>query len=88
MEPWGVTAPTSGAMETFCASVEVQVRRADSPLLTEVLSAAIVTVGFTVEGGGVKVPVVFAGGFLEQPAIEKAAPQMKKNRTRKNGRYA
>jgi hypothetical protein len=53
VEPSGVTAPTSGAMETFAASVVDHVSFTDSPLLIEVRSALRVAVGFTAAGGGV-----------------------------------
>src|SRR5258708_9721244 len=50
--PCGVTAPTSGLMETLVASVVVQVSLADSPLLMVVRSAEMLTVGLAAAGGG------------------------------------
>jgi hypothetical protein len=53
VEPCGVTAPTSGAIETFVASAVVHVSFTDSPLLMESRSALIDAVGFAAAGGGV-----------------------------------
>src|SRR5713101_5233379 len=73
VEPWAVTAPTSGAMESCVASVEFQLKVADSPLLTEVGLACSVTVGRAAAGGG-------GGGggggvtfFGPQPNVKRAA---------------
>src|SRR5713101_2219931 len=73
VEPWAVTAPTSGAMESCVASVEFQLKVADSPLLTEVGLACSVTVGLAAGGGGSVVLGVGATVFLPQPKVKTAA---------------
>src|SRR5258708_35619847 len=72
MEPWAVTAPTSGAMESCVASVEFQLRVADSPLLTVVGLACSVTVGVAAGGGTGVVLGVGATVFLPQPKVKTA----------------
>src|SRR5271157_1370604 len=68
VEPCAVTAPTSGAIETFCASVVVHVRRVDSPFWMEVRSALMLAVGFAAGGGGGGGATSGAlGGFLQAP---------------------
>ena len=74
VEPCAVTAPTSGAMEIFCASVVVQVRRTDSPFWMEVRSALMEAVGFTATGAGGGGGGGGAIGFL-QAAMKSATEQ-------------
>src|SRR5258708_27518554 len=82
--PCGVTAPTSGLMETLVASVVVQVSLADSPLLMVVRSAEMLTVGLAATGAG-------AGGgggrgcFLWQPTMNRRTAEAKMRSARSNG---
>jgi hypothetical protein len=52
VEPWAVTAPTSGAMLSCVASVEFQLSVDDSPFLMELGLARSVTVGRVGAGAG------------------------------------
>src|SRR6266481_4205198 len=81
--PCGVTAPTSGLMETLVASVVVQVSLADSPLLMVVRSAEMLTVGLAATGAG-------GGGggrgcFLWQPTTNRRTAEAKMRSARSNG---
>src|SRR5260370_41329467 len=68
--PCGVTAPTSGLMETLVASVVVQVSLADSPLLMVVRSAEMLTGGLAATGGGAGGAGGGRGCFLGQPTMD------------------
>src|SRR3974377_418947 len=83
VEPCGVTAPTSGAIETLAASVVFQDNFTDSPLLTDTRSAVSEAVGFDAAGGGVG-GTVAATGFLWQPttAGARTAEEISETRTR------
>src|SRR5579859_589116 len=74
VEPCALTAPTSGAMVSCVASVEVQLNVVDWPLLIDVGLAWIETVGF--DGGcvtGCAGGVGATGGFFLQPATNISA---------------
>src|SRR5580658_5036658 len=73
VEPWAVTAPTSGEMVSCVASVEVQLRVVESPLLMEVGLACSETVGRAAAGGGGGGGGGAAGGFFLQPATKARA---------------
>ncbi len=74
VEPWAVTAPTSGAMVSCVASVEVQLKVVESPLLMEVGLACNETVGFDGAGGGGCSTVLGATGLgWLQPATKAKA---------------
>src|SRR5258708_28162961 len=70
--PCGVTAPTSGLMETLVASVVVQVSLADSPLLMVVRSAEMLTVGLAGTGGGDDGGGGGGGCLLWQPYMQQS----------------
>src|SRR6267142_6076809 len=76
VEPWAVTSPTSGAIESCVASVEFQLRVADSPLLMELGLACSVTVGRAAAGGGGGGGGGGATFFLAQPKAKTAAARV------------
>ena len=78
VEPCGVTAPTSGAMETLVASVVVQESLTDSPLIDG--SAIRINARGGLNGGRWRSIRRRSGGggvFLLQPATKKARAEAK-----------
>ena len=87
VEPCGVTAPTSGAIETLVALVVFQESFTDSPLLIVVRSAESEAVGCAGAGAGAGGGGGGAGFFLLQLAANSASREKQIRNQRTDGRY-